>query len=129
MIPSGDPGQIYVANAFTPNNEGLNGLFRPVAIQISSINVKVYDKNSNLVFQTDQIGAGWNLIPLQPGNAKYYYRVEATMVNNNKIGICGEVHALSCYPRTPDSNIFHFEDQLTSNGFTGFTAESLPNCN
>ena len=129
VIPPGDPGQVYVANAFTPNGDGLNDLFRPIAVQISSIKVKVYDGNSNLVFQTEQIGAGWNPGFSQTSNTKYYYRVEAVTMNNNRIGLCGEADALVCFPRTGGSNNFKFEDQLTPFGFTGVTAESLLNCN
>ena len=123
----GDPGNVFVATAFTPNSDGINDQFRPVAIQISSISVRVYDKNSNLVFQTTQIGAGWTFPATLPINTKYYFRVEAVTMANNTIGLCGEVYPLSCFPA--NINTLKFEDQLTPFGFTGVTSESLSNCN
>jgi gliding motility-associated-like protein len=127
MVP-GDQGAVFVASAFTPNGDGMNDLFRPVTVQVSSIKVKVYDKNSNLVFQTDQPGVGWNPAPPLPRNIKYYYRIEAVTINNSKIGLCGEVYPLTCIPGNV-SNVLIFEDQITPFGFTGITSESLPNCN
>lgn len=127
VLPAGDPGRVFVWTAFTPNGDGVNDLFKPYVSQISSINVRVYDKNSNLVFQTNQIGTGWNPNPPLSNNETYYFRVEAVTLTNSKIGLCGEVHAIFCNPR--NGSIDKFEDQLTPFGFTGVTAESLSNCN
>ena len=127
-LPVGDPGMVFVANAFTPNNDGMNDLFRPMAIQINSISIKVFDKNSTLVFETNQIGAGWTPGPIT-ANQTYYYRVEAVTVNNTKIGMCGELSALICFPANVNKSNYKFEDQLTPLGFTGVTNENLATCN
>ena len=59
---------------------------------------------------------------------KYFYRVEAVIQNNNKIGKCGEEYALSCYPSNMNKNSFYFEDQLSGSGFTYATNERLDTC-
>jgi gliding motility-associated-like protein len=129
ILPPGDNGKIAVASAFTPNGDGLNDVFRPITNDIQSISIKVYDNNSNLVFQTLQPN-----IPWAPNNQiarfeKFYFRIEAVTMMSKKIGLCGEVYALSCYPSNNSRVTLSFEDQYTGNGFTGITAEALPTCN
>jgi gliding motility-associated-like protein len=126
VLPAGDQGAVFVANAFTPNGDGINDLFKPYAFNVTSIHVRVYDKNSNLVFESTQQGGSWN--PSLAGNETFYFRVEAVTMTNSRIGQCGEVRALFCYPVNSGIN-YKFEDQLTPLGFTGVTAENLPACN
>jgi gliding motility-associated-like protein len=126
--PANDPGQVFVANAFTPNGDGINDLFIPITFQISSIKVKVYNETSTLVFETSQLNTGWNP-GLNVSNQVFYYRVEAVTNSNAKIGLCGEVYPLSCIPKNKTKSNFNFQDQLTPFGFTGVTNETLTNCN
>lgn len=128
-IPAGDPGRVFVANAFTPNGDGINDHFKVFATGIASINIRVYDGNSNIIYQSSQTATGWNHGAFSANSRTYYYRVEAVTNNNTKIGLCGEVHALNCYPRNTPSNTFFFEDQLTPLGFTGVTSEPISACN
>ena len=52
---------IYVPNAFTPNNDGVNDIFRPVNVGISTLNYfNVYNRYGQLVFQTHQPHQGWD---------------------------------------------------------------------
>ncbi len=52
---------IYVPNAFTPNNDGINDVFRPVDIGISTLEYfNVYNRNGRLVFQTREPRQGWD---------------------------------------------------------------------
>jgi hypothetical protein len=129
VIPANDPGKVYVASAFSPNFDGMNDLFRPYASNIQSISVKVYDEQSNIVYQSTQLNAAWTLTPQFTQFQKYYYRVEAITINNHRIGICGELYALKCYPSGMNKSSFTFEDQITANGFTAVSNENLANCN
>lgn len=130
VLPADDKGRIDVASAFTPNGDGLNDTFRPIASSIQSISVKVYDDDSKLVFNTQELNTGW-YIPYQQINkfGKFYYRVEAVTLKGNKIGKCGEVYAFLCMPSNMSINNFSFEDQGTSLGFTGISMESIQSCN
>lgn len=53
---------LVIANAFTPNNDGLNDLIVPVVngCRVDSIMFKIYNRWGELVFETTQLGKGWN---------------------------------------------------------------------
>jgi gliding motility-associated-like protein len=65
---------IYVPNAFTPNGDGKNDLFRPFCVGISTfLYFKVFDRHGMLVYQTEQEKAGWDgSIHGEPANAGTY---------------------------------------------------------
>jgi gliding motility-associated-like protein len=125
---TGDNGRIYMPNAFTPNADGVNDISRPITQNIVSIVFTIYDENNNVVFTTNQLGQGWATTVGMNTFTKYYYRIQTVTVSNRKIGQCGELYKLTCFPSSVPKNNLHFEDQLTLNGFTGPTIESLPSC-
>lgn len=50
-----------IPNAFTPNNDGLNDIFRPVVNkEILQYNLKVFNRNGKMLFQSASPLAGWN---------------------------------------------------------------------
>jgi gliding motility-associated-like protein len=54
------PG-LYVPDAFTPNSDGLNDVFRPIPIGMKSIRYfKVYNRRGQLVFSTSVQNKGWD---------------------------------------------------------------------
>jgi hypothetical protein len=127
---TGDNGRIYMPNAFTPNNDGVNEFCRPLLRNIASMVFTIYDENNIVLFTTTIPGQGWQPAPPQGSNSakKYYYRIQATTMGNRKIGVCGDVYSLTCFPINPPKSFYYFEDMLTINGFTGVTIESLPTC-
>jgi gliding motility-associated-like protein len=55
------PQYVYLPNAFTPNGDGKNDIFRPVfAGAASTFRFAVYDRWGRLVFVTSTPGAGWD---------------------------------------------------------------------
>jgi gliding motility-associated-like protein len=55
-----DPG-FFVPSAFTPDNNGLNDLFKPVAVGMATFDFfKVYNRWGNEVFSTNIAGKGWD---------------------------------------------------------------------
>jgi gliding motility-associated-like protein len=53
--------QIFVPTAFTPNGDGLNDVFKPIAVGISKIDYfRVYNRWGQLVFSTTINGQGWD---------------------------------------------------------------------
>ena len=53
--------QIFVPSAFTPNSDGKNDVFRPIAVGISKIEYfRVYNRWGQLVFSTTTNEAGWD---------------------------------------------------------------------
>ena len=53
--------QIFVPTAFTPNDDGVNDLFRPIGVGIKSIEYfRVYNRWGQLVFNTTVNEQGWD---------------------------------------------------------------------
>jgi gliding motility-associated-like protein len=53
--------QIFVPTAFTPNADGKNDVFRPIAVGISKIDYfRVFNRWGQLVFSTTTNGRGWD---------------------------------------------------------------------
>jgi len=85
----------YVPNAFTPNGDGKNDLFRPIAIGMKSIDAfRVYNRWGQLLYSsTDMNGGGWDGTFGGRGQdpATYVWYAEGTDYKNNKIKKRGTV--------------------------------------
>ncbi|HXS36308.1 MAG TPA: PKD domain-containing protein [Flavipsychrobacter sp.] len=54
-------GAYFVPTAFTPNGDGKNDIFSPIAIGYKKLNsFNVYNRWGQEVYHTDQIGQGWD---------------------------------------------------------------------
>lgn len=51
---------VYIPNSFTPNDDGLNDIFKPVLLESISYNFMVFNKWGELVFQTNDVEEGWD---------------------------------------------------------------------
>ena len=121
-----DSARIFTLTAFSPNGDGLNDRYRVLCVQIASVDLKVYDENNKIVFSSNAINSGgWTPVVTTNTYAKYYYRIQAITTSNRKIGTCGDLYLVNCVPANVDKTLFLFEDQLTQNGFTNPTMESL----
>jgi len=55
-----DP-DLLVPTAFSPDNDGLNDIFRPIVIGMKSLNAfRVYNRWGQLMFSTTQVNNGWD---------------------------------------------------------------------
>jgi gliding motility-associated-like protein len=79
----GEP-YIFVPNAFTPNDDGVNDILYVYAPMASDLYFAVYDRWGEMVFFTKEISKGWNGIykgkALDPAVFVYYLKV--TCVDN-----------------------------------------------
>ncbi len=70
---------IFVPNAFTPNNDGRNDVMRPEYAGIGKLNFfRIYNRWGQLVFNTSDMGKGWDGLfrgSLQPTDS-YVYMVQ-----------------------------------------------------
>ncbi|MDB5202736.1 MAG: hypothetical protein JWQ27_2145 [Ferruginibacter sp.] len=126
---TGDPGRVYMPNAFTPNNDGLNDISRPFTKNIASIVFTIYDSGDAVMYTTSQLNQGWQTTIAASSYVKYHYRIQATTNNGRHIGQCGELYKLSCFPVNYPLSALFFEDQLLPNGgFSGPTHETMATC-
>jgi gliding motility-associated-like protein len=54
------PAELWFPNAFTPNSDGTNDLFRPKGISIQRFHLEIYDRWGTRVFETDDMEQGWD---------------------------------------------------------------------
>lgn len=67
---------LYVPNAFTPNNDGVNDVFRPRVNGVAKYHLAVYNRWGELIFETNNTKAGWDgryKNVLQPIGAYVYF--------------------------------------------------------
>jgi gliding motility-associated-like protein len=61
VIDSVCPQYVYLPNAFTPNGDGKNDIFRPIFIGAESLfRFSIYDRWGRQVFQSSSPSAGWD---------------------------------------------------------------------
>ena len=87
------PG-FYIPNAFTPNSDGLNDVFRPTPVGILHLSYfRVFNRFGELMFETSETGKGWNGmykgIKQEPGN--YVWMLKGTDRKHETIVMKGNV--------------------------------------
>ncbi|GAB4207944.1 MAG: hypothetical protein Fur0023_19140 [Bacteroidia bacterium] len=93
---------IYIPNAFTPDDDGLNDLFKPqgVGIQVQNYKMEIYNRWGNKVFHTEDFNEGWDGTylgkPAETGvyayyivlydikGYKYFYKGHVSLLTNKK---------------------------------------------
>ena len=84
---------IFVPNAFTPNQDNENEIFQPKGTGIIKYNISIYDRWGEAVFETDDFNKGWD------GTYKgqscksdvYIWKINATNVNGKVKAMDGHV--------------------------------------
>ena len=51
---------IYMPNAFTPNGDGLNDMFKPYGTGLRSWQLEIYNRWGQLLFSGNELGDGWD---------------------------------------------------------------------
>ena len=112
-----DNGRVFFPSAFSPNGDGLNDILKPITQNISSISFTILDDYNHVIFNTSVPGEGWrtNLVP--NAYVVYYYRIQATTTAQRKIGLCGKVYMLTCFPKKHPPNQFLFWRPANTHGF------------
>ncbi|WP_167343658.1 gliding motility-associated C-terminal domain-containing protein [Pedobacter borealis] len=79
--PFGD--QVYIPNAFTPNNDGKNDTFLIYGNTISSAKMSIFTQWGQLIFQSDNVANGWDgtFKGVNQPIGVYAYMVDITFTN------------------------------------------------
>ncbi|MDP4281181.1 MAG: gliding motility-associated C-terminal domain-containing protein [Bacteroidota bacterium] len=54
------PAILWFPNAFTPNENGINDVFKPKGLSIASFHMEIFNRWGQLLYATDDIDDGWN---------------------------------------------------------------------
>jgi gliding motility-associated-like protein len=84
----------YIPNAFSPNGDGLNDIFRAIPVGISNtVYFRVYNRLGQLVFETNQWLKGWDgtFKGKEQPNGTYVWTVSGTDRNFKKVEMKGSV--------------------------------------
>ena len=88
--------QIFVPNAFTANNDGLNDNFSIKSIAINEFDLKIYSRWGELLFETTDINESWNPVyqnrEVQSG--VYIYVISYTDYNNDAYTKSGTIQLI-----------------------------------
>lgn len=92
IIIEGEP-KPWIPNSFTPNNDGINDVFRIYGIAIATANFRVYDRWGELVFHTKDYSVGWdgNFHGLKSSTDVYVYEAQIEMRSGEKYILKGDV--------------------------------------
>lgn len=88
---------IYVPNAFTPNDDGINDIFYPAqtGIDPDEFEMWIFDRWGNMIFFTDDLYKGWDGHARGASNVvqidTYVWKIKAKDVLGNKHNIQGKV--------------------------------------
>ncbi len=80
--------EIYVPNAFSPNGDGKNDIFRPVEVGITSLNYfRVFNRNGQSVFFSRTPHTGWDgyIGGMRAPEGAYVWEVAGTDLNGRPV--------------------------------------------
>ncbi len=78
---------VYVPNAFTPNNDGKNDIFLVYGTAIASVKMNIYTQWGQLIYQVNSTTTGWDGTykgVAQPSGV-YVYMIEIEMTDGTKV--------------------------------------------
>lgn len=77
---------VFVADAFTPNGDGINDVLHVKTQGVKELNFRIYDRWGNLVFESNHVDDGWDGT-IRGRNANpgvYIYVVQSKNINNER---------------------------------------------
>ncbi len=88
---------LYVPNAFSPNGDGKNEVFKPEGEGIVDFKMYIFDRWGNKIFTTDNIDIGWDGLSKQNGVIQedvYVWKIDVKNVNHQGKTYSGTVTLL-----------------------------------
>ncbi|MFK7773045.1 MAG: gliding motility-associated C-terminal domain-containing protein [Saprospiraceae bacterium] len=88
--------ELYVPNAFSPNEDGKNDFFKAYGIEVTKFNLKIFDRWGTFLFESNDIQEGWNgrFKEQLKENGVYVYYINATFLDGTTIEKKGDVTLL-----------------------------------
>ena len=85
----------FAPSSFTPNNDGLNEIFKVISNNISEYEILIFNRWGELIFTSDNINIGWDGENTKGEILKsdsYVYQVTLIDLNNRKFLYSGEIN-------------------------------------
>jgi len=94
-----DDFALYVPNAFSPNSDGVNDIFKAVGIGVKEFRLYIFDRWGNQVFYSEDIDKGWDGRFQSKGEDivqedVYVWKIECKTVKKDKRQLSGIVSLL-----------------------------------
>jgi gliding motility-associated-like protein len=86
-------GEIAFPNAFTPNEDGINDVFKPVAKGVIEYELLIYNRWGELIFETTNLEMGWNgkVGGKEAKSDVYVWKAEGRFTNGRAFELAGDV--------------------------------------
>ena len=52
--------QLLVPDAFSPNGDGINEVFRPVAVGVKTLHLRIFNRWGEMLYSSSDRNAGWD---------------------------------------------------------------------
>lgn len=89
---------IYIPNTFTPNGDKINDNFYVYGNGIKTVNMLIFNRWGELIYETDNIEVGWNGLigssQTEAAQGVYVYKIEVTDFKNDVHTFYGNVNLL-----------------------------------
>ncbi len=90
-----DSARIEMPNIFTPNNDGINDVFRPTYSGVKSANGFIYNRWGQIIYQWFGLKGYWDGVTLPAGvevpSGTYFYVVKGITLEDKEIETSGIV--------------------------------------
>lgn len=67
---------LFIPNAFTPNNDGLNDTFGPESVETYSLEMRIFNRMGKVIFQTTDLNTRWDGNNAPQGTYAYWIKYE-----------------------------------------------------
>jgi gliding motility-associated-like protein len=93
IVVEGEDVRLYIPNAFSPNGDSINGVFKPKGVGIVELKGSIYDRWGQLVFSWTGLNNGWDgtIKGDKAPNGIYAFRLDGIDTNKKKILEFGSV--------------------------------------
>jgi gliding motility-associated-like protein len=84
---------MFIPNAFTPNNDGLNDVFKPAGMYILEYKLQIFNRWGEQIFESSDINSGWDgrFKGSECPTDNYFYQVSAKGTNGKSLKKAGAV--------------------------------------
>ena len=84
---------MFIPNAFTPNHDGLNDVFKPAGMYILEYKLQIFSRWGEQIFESSDLNTGWDgrFKGAECPTDNYFYQVTAKGTNGKSLKKAGTV--------------------------------------